>query len=244
MTSVFSGTWICPQCGREFCDDCRNRLALITTQYIEDESEHSPFAINQSQKLKLRYFQERQSYYSVLCSEQVIFHLAERFIPITYFEPGELQATIVDMQTKLRESSNIDTALRHAPLNAIISHGHVTNPWPDTSGLQSLSISRYPITALTELNFRSIWVHGTPLLIDGLLPSITQLWTPQGLVESYGQQKCTIEDCTNENTKIVKVADFFGMFGAYDSAQRNGCWKLKVSGGSNVHAISVSGAGF
>lgn len=237
MTSLFSGTWICPHCGREFCNDCRNQLDLMTTQYLEDETAHPPFAINQSRKSQLRYFQQRQSYHSVVCTDRVLFHLAELFIPITYFEPGDLRATIMDMQTKLRESSNVDTTLRHAPLNALINQERAMSPWPDPSGLQSLSISRFSITALTERNFRSIWVHGIPLLIDGLLPSITQLWTPQGLVESYGQQKCTIEDCTTEDTRVVKVADFFGMFGAYDSAQRSGCWKLKVSGGSDVPSI-------
>lgn len=226
MTSLFTTTWLCPKCGREICGDCHATLSAVFEEYQEKRKTDPEFA-SASYKLKATFYRERQSFYAAICHiKQNIFHSPAQFIPITYFDTDELQTAIAEMRLQ------VDADLSNAEVSpvALVLPDHYIhqNPFPDPTGIPSHPMPWFSVQDLSENTFRTIWAHGTPILVDDLGPLISSKWTPEGLTAAYGEETCTIMNCDTEKTEEITVAEFFDLFGAFESEKRNGCWKLKV----------------
>lgn len=235
MTSLFTTTWLCPICGREICGDCHDRLGTVLNEYEDKIRTDRDFARSMTgpdfAKRKARWFREKRSFFAAMCAtRRAVVHPPDQFHPITYFEPADLEVAIAEMKAKVRDSLEGASLNLQRPLNLPKldeEHFH-RNPFADPWGIPSHPLPAFSVEELTESTFRSIWTYGVPILVDGLTPFISEMWTPQGLTAKYGEEDCTIMDCDSETTEEIKVAEFFDMFGDFTSEKRQRCLKLKV----------------
>ncbi|KZS95122.1 Clavaminate synthase-like protein [Sistotremastrum niveocremeum HHB9708] len=234
MTSLFTTTWLCPICGREICGDCHDRLGTVLNEYEDKIRTDRDFARSMTgpdfAKRKARWFREKRSFFAAMCAtRRAVVHPPDQFHPITYFEPADLEVAIAEMEAKVRDSLEGASLNLQRPLNLPKldeEHFHL-NPFADPWGIPSHPLPAFSVEELTESTFRSIWTYGVPILVDGLTPFISEMWTPQGLTAKYGEEDCTIMDCDSETTEEIKVAEFFDMFGDFTSEKRQRCLKLK-----------------
>ena len=75
-------------------------------------------------------------------------------------------------------------------------------------------------------SFSTLWRHGVPILVKDVLPRFKLTWTPEYIMQQYGDQNCLVIECQTDMNKRISVKEFFEMFGKYDG--RKECWKLKV----------------
>jgi hypothetical protein len=74
-----------------------------------------------------------------------------------------------------------------------------------------------------------LWSIGHPLIAQGILAHMKQIWNPRYFIDKYGKQYCSLVDCCSakEDSTGSNIGSFFSMFGQYESRE-NKVWKLKV----------------
>jgi lysine-specific demethylase 3 len=127
-----------------------------------------------------------------------------------------------------RKHSDVDSSSRGPRSTLLISHHStsVFHPPDDPARIPQHPFQTFADTDLTEAMFRSKWSKGETMVVTGLLKKFSHDWSPEYFIKTYGKEECEIMDCDTQRVKVIKVGDFFQMFGDY-SARRK-ILKLKV----------------
>ena len=254
MTSLFSNTWMCINCGREACEECFEIISRLTgPTSAQSQSPNSP-APPRSQK-------ERQALanpFFLSCSRKNE-HGVQTFTPVTRFVKSELDEAVAEMERLTLDEGgeapsmsgghvSMDTGaqqLQPIPASQMDSLfdervyddgicALIRDPIPPRVSstpqgeqlIPTYPVPRYTAESLTEEVFVKQWAKGIPLVVEGLADRLMVSWTPEYFMTKYGNQPCIVVECQTDSNKKVTVREFFDPFGKYEG--RTECWKLKV----------------
>jgi len=92
---------------------------------------------------------------------------------------------------------------------------------------QSLTL-RIPTRRLQTTEFRYFMLQRIPLVITDLNSRLQLSWSPTQLIEDYGKQWCTMEDCEGKaRSERVQLEAFLRLFEGSGKIQST-IWKVKV----------------
>ncbi|KAG8909155.1 hypothetical protein FRC00_010634, partial [Tulasnella sp. 408] len=225
-TSIFGGGWICKQCAREFCSECRDKIMHL--------SEKCSTLEEVKERLKARHENnpKREDNRLMYCQGGKVEHYVRDLRPVTRFRTDELETTISDMGTILIESkmdlSTVEPETDSSSQPAPITRHDPSDP-VDPSGVGTLPFHVFAAGGLTDEIFVPLWAKGQTVVVTGLLDVFQFKWTPDEFIRRYGSQTCHVVDCDdNSQTPIpMRVEEFFSQFGNYEG--RTACLKLKVT---------------
>ncbi|KAG8905755.1 hypothetical protein FRB99_008328 [Tulasnella sp. 403] len=207
MTSVFTCGWLCKQCGREFCSDCYTRIVHISkVPTPRTQSKHPD-----------------QSIQRLMCCYKKLEHNPPTFSPVSRFKLHTLQTAVHEMDAIVKQEAQGE--MMPMDLSAVPYPRRDPADPEDPSGVASLPFYVFSKGELTEDIFQRLWIRGETLVVTGLLDAFTNEWTPQSLIERYGNQKCDVVDCKNNESRTMTVRKFFKQFGHYEGRKK--CLKLK-----------------
>lgn len=102
MTSLFSSSWMCRQCGREACSACFATVRALT--------DHLPLGLlNPKQRAELNARRDRHAQrnpFFLSCNRRNE-HGVLTFSPVTRFAPGELEAAVAAMEKILPKEETL-----------------------------------------------------------------------------------------------------------------------------------------
>ncbi|KIM21613.1 hypothetical protein M408DRAFT_101995 [Serendipita vermifera MAFF 305830] len=243
LTSVFSTSFLCTECGREFCLECYASL---------ESAEEGPALLHQ----KL-----------TLCGNAKLglTHGPKSFLPVSRLEIRELDDNIEEMKELL---GNLDTKVVSCDqMSATSEHEVFTQVMEELPSAQEIPTSRSSSSSLTSLSsrsgsgssspildtsdiatathalvesvledparvdslesqtlhhsnlgeelFQSIWKKGKTIVVTGLLDKMAIKWTPEYFIQHYGDNLCAITNCDTEMVHQSDVSSFFSQFGDY-----------------------------
>ncbi|KAK7695546.1 hypothetical protein QCA50_000182 [Cerrena zonata] len=243
MTSIFSCTWMCRNCGREACAECFEQVEELTTDRV---------GANDAEIVALQAKREKHAHinpFFLSCTRRSE-HRARDFSPMSRFSKDELSQAIAEMEALLAKgdpdaigppiiAKDIDITLGQSPevpnepteQNGSSSSASPTastapsNPLPYDAPVPTHPVQVFEDSILTDDVFRKVWIKGEPLVVTGLLHKFQLQWTPEYFRTKYGNQNCLILECQSDQNKRVTVGEFFSWFGDYEG--RRDCWKLK-----------------
>lgn len=224
-TSIFGGGWICKQCAREFCSECRDKIMHLS------ETCSTPEEVKERLKARHENNPKREDNRLMYCQGGKVEHYVRDLRPVTRFRMDELETTISDMGTilienKMELSSTIvpetDSSSPPTPIDR-----HDPSDPVDPSGVGTLPFHVFAAGGLTDEIFVPLWAKGQTVVVTGLLDVLQFKWTPDEFIRRYGSQICHVVDCDdNSQTPIaMNVEEFFSQFGNYEG--RTTCLKLK-----------------
>ncbi|KAN0061482.1 hypothetical protein ACQY0O_006329 [Thecaphora frezii] len=233
-TSIFSASWFCKKCGREYCPDCQEALSGVA-----DTSEAAS---------KVRSKLET-------CSRSR-FHTSADLIPLTRFSLDALEEEVAVME-KLSSETQPDEQRNggssHEPSGIADEQDETGDAEVNWSALKPLEagivadrivgsrpLRRFESSEMNNELMEREWKHGEPLLVKDVLGSMQHSWGPDAFVERYGRDRCYIVRCDKEPsngkrddgiTALTSVERFFKTFGTGQDERRRefgkGTWKLK-----------------
>ncbi|KAG8836209.1 hypothetical protein FRC17_008945 [Serendipita sp. 399] len=195
LTSIFSTSFICTLCGREFCIDCHARLEGMADQSKEVFQNSLFVTCGSAQAGKT--------------------HNAEMFRPISRLSLEELQSHIAEIEALLHQEPVL-TAEDVVPVEQMerVTMSDPSNATADIVG--SLDYRTFQHSELTEDTFQELWKDGQTMVVTGLLEKMSIQWTPEYFIQNFGSQACWITDCDTEKLEASKVDQFFSQFGHYE----------------------------
>lgn len=109
---------------------------------------------------------------------------------------------------------------------------HVFNLQILTESERTASILRIPTEKLKIEEFRLFLSRRLPLVITGLNSSLCLSWSPSQLIDEYGKELCTMEDCEAQSQPShVLLEEFLSLFSPGGLGNRSlpkTIWKVKV----------------
>jgi hypothetical protein len=207
---------MCQTCGCELCNECYLDFCRSSFAAIDGVEQSSLRCTSITPKSR---------------------HAREDFLPTTRFHPSEIQPTIEQMKRVLDLGApSLDYAVSDtkatAPASAFVAE---MPPAPHTRRSTTANTKSAPYhhhrtrlllaDELSESTFSAQWKLGDPIVVENFK---ALAWSAEFFIRNYGEQECTIVNCTNKEQKTQKVHDFFATFGKY-TRNRGGPWKLKVS---------------
>lgn len=239
LTSIFSASFLCRRCGKEYCLDCAAAFA----------------SHDQSAKVANSLF---------LCVQRRQ-HTATYLCPMTRLRVDELKDEITQMEAAAAQAQDAvlpkaqAAASRAAAIAAKLQDTSTStgdsqelDGEKQYSGLEAdAMIGSHPLTtfsaaSLDESTFQTAWSRGEPIVVTGCLPKVSdakpedatsgessQNWGPHSFTQApYDEEDCYITRCDKDNIhQVVKVPTFFETFGKSAQEKREmlgqGVWKLK-----------------
>ncbi|PWY97505.1 hypothetical protein BCV70DRAFT_147026, partial [Testicularia cyperi] len=231
-TSIFSASWYCRRCGREYCPGCKADL--------DNCSSLEPWL---AKKLGL--------------CDRTRAHSSEDLLPLTRLDRNLLRDEIEAMRSLLatagerlgqkpRLPSQSDTDADAIEQPTVQSSGaSVPKANVDWAGLDPIRagveadrvVGSLPLRAfdsLSEEDFPLQWAAGEPLLVRSVTGPMQHTWDPSAFVERYGDDQCHIVRSDGRNPPVPKqvcVGAFFQTFGTSREEREDrlgkGSWKLK-----------------
>ncbi|KAK7676450.1 hypothetical protein QCA50_020585 [Cerrena zonata] len=240
MTSTFSCTWMCRNCGREACSECFEQVDKLTGA---NDAEIVTLQSKSKNHARINPF--------FLSCTRRSEHRARDFSPMSRFSIDELSQAIAEMEALLANgepaalgppitANNADPTLGQIPevpnepsdqnssssLSSTATLSTATsNPLPYDVPVPTHPVQVFEDSILTDDVFHKAWIKGEPLVVTELLHKFQLQWTPEYLRTKYGNQNCLILECQSEQNKRVTVGELFSWFGDYEG--RKSCWKLK-----------------
>ncbi|KAJ1023199.1 hypothetical protein NDA16_003352 [Ustilago loliicola] len=231
-TSIFSASWFCRRCGREYCPDCKHAI------------EHPDDSADPALVKRLG-----------MC-DRLRNHSIQDLVPLTRFDVALLEQEVNAMRTMLerkKQSEHSDTTER---ARVAVDTAESLQPEPSESDEQAAKVNwndvptdRAGLTAdgiIGSLDlrtfdsdtfdtnvFRREWAHGEPLLVRNVTTPMQHTWDPKQLIDRYGEESCAIvrSDTDPPIVKEVYVGEFFTTFGKDRQTKEQvlgpGSWKLK-----------------
>ncbi|KAJ7638409.1 Clavaminate synthase-like protein [Roridomyces roridus] len=220
LTSIFSCSWMCRNCGREACAVCFEQVENIT---VEPENA-TPDDLQALQARRENHANGNPFFLSCIKRTD---HGAKDFSPVTRFSKGELEGIIHTMEgLQLLSPAHANPHSAAPSAASPLSNDSEATLTSNGGEISSHDILRFRDNELTEEIFRPIWAKGEPILVTDVGPKLKVDWTPEYFITKYGQDTCLIVECQSDDlSKRVTVGDFFRDFGSYQG--RELCWKLK-----------------
>ncbi|CAO1620852.1 unnamed protein product [Sympodiomycopsis kandeliae] len=225
LTSLFSSSYLCRGCGREYCVDCFKEME--TNGINAEEATGAKFS---------RY----------TCRFKTV-HSAMDMVPMTRLRLDEVQNEVEEMKRILKDHEDAQSSSHESETSAC--------SWKSPEEIERLKKSKGPETdrqvgshTLTEFphdvdeqTFRKAWAQGDPLVVHDCITELrhdnkdaTQAaWGPWSFTSGgYQSEQCWITRCDQDATNaVVTVSDFFSTFGQDADTKKsilgNGIWKLK-----------------
>ncbi|TKY89675.1 hypothetical protein EX895_001460 [Sporisorium graminicola] len=232
-TSIFSASWFCQRCGREYCPDCKHAIEL------PDDSDPV---------LAKRMAQ---------CDRRVLRgHTVDDLVPLTRFDVTLLEQEIGAMRDKL-VADKAKQGTEAEQVSALVSDPAATRitsseeekeviaavKWEEIpkhrAGLTaddiigSMPLRSFEAASFDIDDFRREWANGEPLLIRNVTTSMKNAWGPEELAARYGDESCFVvrSDTDPDQQQQVSVGEFFSTFGqdrdTKEEVLGKGSWKLK-----------------
>lgn len=228
-TSIFSASWFCRRCGREYCPDCKDAI---------EHPDDSDVALAK----RLAMCDRSRS------------HAVVDLVPLTRFDVALLEQEVVAMRGMLADDkAQASAESTHQPDAATTDASGTQSgssddqdpsiKWRevprDHAGLTadrvigSLSLRTFDSASFDTDVFRREWAHGEPLLVRNVTPAMQHSWGPEELAARYGDESCLImrSDTDPATIEQVSVGEFFSTFGRDPSTKQEvlgkGSWKLK-----------------
>ncbi|CBQ68647.1 conserved hypothetical protein [Sporisorium reilianum SRZ2] len=232
-TSIFSASWFCQRCGREYCPDCKHA--------IEHPDDSDPILAKRI----------------VQCDQRVRGHNVDDLVPLTRFdvtlleqEIGAMRAMLTaagtaeaSVDSKQGSTSRSDAAPHSSPSSEDEEDGVASVNWKEIpkhrAGLEadniigSMPLRSFEAVSFDTEEFRREWAHGEPLLVRNVTTSMKNAWGPEELAARYGDESCFIvrSDTDPPQEQQVSVGEFFSTFGQDRNVKEDvlgkGSWKLK-----------------
>lgn len=220
LTSLFSASYICRVCGKEYCQECAERLRQ------EDLPPPWPLIF-------------RCSYNSR--------HIFDDLCPLTRFRTSEVMDEVKQMEMALNgiieSNSKPEKPFGGKTLNRAEQSSLSWQADPKLGGLEvdeligSHSIAEFA-NDITQEAFREAWAKGDPIVVHGCLEPAKlgtlgqAAWGPWRFTRKpYDQEKCYIVRCEDGAAQVVSVSTFFSTLGQSQEAKiaalGPGIWKLK-----------------
>lgn len=211
---MFSCTWFCSRCGREFCNDCQIKLSELCSNSSGNFQE-SP-SLEETDKSISNRGRSRDFNNLLRCFHQQD-HDSKDFLPVSRFHCERVSSTIDEMKRLLSSAGDLAE-----------SPSYPVNPAPEVIPPAQIYPSHSTIIIkageFTSDYFTQIWKLHRPIVVDRLQLDAAYLWSPEYLMELYGDDICPIENCQTGEQRLSSVREFFGMYGK----ERGEPWKLKV----------------
>ena len=158
------------------------------------------------------------------CIQFCTQHCRSNFLPFSRFQADELKEAVEKMRRVVGEdtSDHFREDELDDSMERLDSH---------TEGIQTLGTyherdpPRFCFEDLSSTGFIRHWSYGVPAVVNSV--KFQGKWDPDYFINTYGEQKVTLEDCETGKTKPSTVAAFFRGF--LDPSNRDRIWKLKVS---------------
>ena len=236
-TSIFSASWYCQRCGREYCPDCKEAI---------EHPDDSDVALAKR----------------IIQCDRVRGHNIEDLIPLTRFDVALLEQEVAAMRAMLtaeeagtsgeseRASDPVSLAAT-APSSSSSSSSSDDDDSDDGNAIKwkeipehragltadriigSLPLRSFEADSFDTTDFRKEWAHGEPLLVRNVTGPMQHSWGPDTLAARYGNESCLIVRSDTDPPAIeqVSVGEFFSTFGQDRNAKEQvlgqGSWKLK-----------------
>ncbi|KAJ7489494.1 Clavaminate synthase-like protein, partial [Mycena latifolia] len=183
LTSISSLSWLCMSCGCELCRACHEKTKHLCSLDFQD-AELQAHVVHEPEFLK--------------CVRNSFHDKETRFVALSSVQRSALSEAIQEMELLISTSP--------LPLTS------VAPAWP-SQWLPEDQPPLRPISCidnrqLTEEEFETFWMQGTPLLVTG----IHLFWSPGKLVKLYGDQECISVDCQTQIEEKTTVRQFFQNF--------------------------------
>lgn len=231
-TSIFSASWFCRRCGREYCPDCKDAI-----EHLDDSD------TNMAKRL-------------ALCDKSRS-HSVSELVPLTRFDVTLLEQEVVAMrkmlidtkplagaEASLDPSASLPTAFGNPDLDqndeketaAIIKWKQIPQAQAGLTAdriIGTHTLRTFDNASFNTDDFRREWAHGEPLLVRNVTESMQHPWGPDELSSRYGNESCLIvrSDTDPPAVEQVSVGEFFSTFGqdraVKDEILGKGSWKLK-----------------
>lgn len=224
-TSIFSASWFCRCCGKEYCPDCMlafdqppnpdpvlaKRLSFCSTARQHTSADLMPL-----------------TRFDVLLLEREVdamrvirdgYHVAQRSTAES--RPGRISPR----KMSLERESRLIKICKDLPQEQVGLHADRI--------VGSHSMRTFDAVSFDTDVFRREWAYGEPLLVRDVIGPMQDTWDPDALRDRYGHEYCHIAraDTYPELVKAVSVGEFFSTFGkdavAKEEALGVGSWKLK-----------------
>ncbi|KAJ7128198.1 Clavaminate synthase-like protein [Mycena crocata] len=198
LTSVFACFWLCRNCGRESCADCRQKLHSLTVETKADSVERTQL---------LKALAKNRDFCNCVGGQS---HNPQDFIPTTRFQKAELEEAMQKCSRLLKGQVPSPAPFLPSSHDSTIPLHHIRT---------------FKDSDLTETIFSSFWAIGHPLLVTGVGDKLKIDWSPHYFANKYGQDTCELVECQTSETSEIKVKDFFDDFGRYGGRKK--CGKVK-----------------
>ncbi|SOV02915.1 uncharacterized protein UDID_13435 [Ustilago sp. UG-2017a] len=232
-TSIFSASWFCRRCGREYCPDCKD--AIEHPNNIADPVLAKRLA---------------------MC-DRFRVHPASDLVPLTRFDVALLEQELDAMRALLDRNKPSEESGITEPTQASIDATESSQSgssgdsdqeaasinWEDVpedrAGLTadgiigSLNLRTFDSNSFDTNVFRREWAHGEPLLVRNVIKPMQHTWDPKELIDRYGEESCHVvrSDTDPPVVNEVSVGEFFSTFGKDRETKQqvlgSGSWKLK-----------------
>lgn len=174
MTSLFSSSWMCRQCGREACSACFSTVRTLTQDL--------PLTSTPQQRTEMLAKRDRHAQrnpFFLSCNRRNE-HTLGSFSPVTRFAPGELEAAVVAMEEILPdEEQSINTSTTVSPISAV-----------ERPGAEASTSTRVPAAGAAAVGASSsaAFSEGGPDGSDSMFSvTVAEPWLSEGA-------KCIVSD--------------------------------------------------
>jgi hypothetical protein len=212
--SLFGASWLCSLCGKDFCPQCYEGLAKLQVRQLYLYC--GEFALNQFQG------DARLLLLSCISSNG---HEACCFMPCSRYTESDLIYTL----TVLNDKSQGDQAPALQAQTFFYTQAFITNAENQST------ILRIPAGQLKLAEFRYYLAKRIPLVIVGLNNKLQLPWSPSQLIQDYGTDICSLEDCEEKEKPVKKhlktfLERFMGVESGDDALNSlpGAVWKIKV----------------
>jgi lysine-specific demethylase 3 len=202
-TTVFGGSWLCLDCGREYCKSCYDLFPAITVERNDGRV----------------ILQPRELQRLVRCQFKGPPHGRSSLRAVSRFARAQLEKEWLAMvTTALEVEADLISLLRcdlpfqklvdalalaeyrpnqvKAKSNTARPYTRATSTLPrprDPAGLaeQSHLFTRFSSAeSLPNELFDELWSLGEPIVVDNCLSGLSYDWSPTGFTNKYGAQRC------------------------------------------------------
>lgn len=179
ITSLFAQSWLCPNCGRELCQD-----------YVDGLTTSNSRAAQCSKQTRSAHFQTD-------------------LIPISRFQADELSQAIDEMQLlvdqdKQDRSRDVELEVVMEGMEAMTLGKQDTL---NDEVHSELDAPRFSTVNFSDYEFMRHWSQGVPAVVGPV--HFQGNWDPQYFIAAYRNDPVILEDCETGDTRPDTVAGFF-----------------------------------
>lgn len=230
-TTIFGGSWVCKECGREICLDCIYHHDPDTPPLISGKknldalrrltrccSKSLPKIHKPSDQMPTSIFTRRfleESLYDLIRFALSADIDIESMLPDGVSETVNREAqALPPLPGQLDDEAQIKEGQRRDVNNASESFGNSTDTQkpPESNGVPIHTVKRVHSHDLDNAKFDHMWSQGEPIVADNTLERFKLNWTPRAFIKRAGNDPCLIQDCQTDMLEKSTIGKFFEQY--------------------------------